>query len=240
MLAGGGSGFVTKDSVTVPAGSVLRIDSSQQGNKFTFSVSSVTAENKSWLVNSTAGQDGVGYEDKEKEMKGGDGYSGGGFGRNNTGGRDGSDGECDGQEDDMCGAGSNILITELSTRHFNLSPGDAGRGAYRGGGGGGGVLVNQRGPARLAGTSYGAASGGEDRVNDNIGCVLIDIKQRDIREVVTTTTTITTPTSPTTATTATTTHDTTIYSSSSIKSSTVSHPSSLSSTTESINTTDSI
>ena len=211
MLAGGGSGFVTKDSVTVPAGSVLRIDSSQQGNKFTFSVSSVTAENKSWLVNSTAGQDGVGYEDKEKEMKGGDGYSGGGFGRDNTGGRDGSDGECDGQED-MCGAGSNILITELSTRHFNLSPGDAGRGAYRGGGGGGGVLVNQRGPARLAGTSYGAASGGEDRVNDNIGCVLIDIKQRDIREVVTTTTTITTPTSPTT----------------------------LSSTTESINTTDSI
>ena len=71
MLAGGGSGFVTKDSVTVPAGSVLRIDSSQQGNKFTFSVSSVTAENKSWLVNSTAGQDGVGYEDKEKEVKDG-------------------------------------------------------------------------------------------------------------------------------------------------------------------------
>ena len=57
MLAGGGSGYVNSTNLTVVPGSVIRVQSSQAGSKFTFSVSVNQAE----VLRSTPGQDGAGY-----------------------------------------------------------------------------------------------------------------------------------------------------------------------------------
>ena len=61
MLAGGGSGFVNKTSVSIRAGEGIRLESTQEGNKFIFQVFSISAENKTLLMNSTGGGDGLGY-----------------------------------------------------------------------------------------------------------------------------------------------------------------------------------
>ena len=61
MLAGGGSGLVSSTSVMVRVGQRLRVDSRQDGNRFIFRVFSLTGDNETLLLNSTSGNDGLGY-----------------------------------------------------------------------------------------------------------------------------------------------------------------------------------
>ena len=64
MQAGGGSGKVQHLTVSLSAGSVLRLESEQEENKFSLSVTSVSGGEDTLLLNSTAGQDGDGYHIK--------------------------------------------------------------------------------------------------------------------------------------------------------------------------------
>ena len=57
MLAGGGSGRVSNTSLSVLAGTLVRLQSQQTGSRFTFSVSL----NGSEVLSSTPGDDGCGY-----------------------------------------------------------------------------------------------------------------------------------------------------------------------------------
>ena len=62
------------------------------------------------------------YDDGDDVLVGGgDGYSGGGFGRHSQGGKAGGDGETTGPGG--AGAGQNMEISSLSTQHFNITPG---------------------------------------------------------------------------------------------------------------------
>ena len=54
--------------------------------------------------------------------RGGAGYSGGGFGRNSTGGIAGGPGNSTGQGE--AGEGQSVEVRDLSTQHFNITPGN--------------------------------------------------------------------------------------------------------------------
>ena len=55
-------------------------------------------------------------------LGGGDGYSGGGFGRHSQGGEGGGDGQTGGPGE--AGRGQEIEVSSLSTQHFNITPGN--------------------------------------------------------------------------------------------------------------------
>ena len=151
--AAGGSGFVNHTVTTIQPSTVLNIYFDEtfgggqvavykNGNRF----------NGELILEAQAGQQGGGH-------KGGDGYSGGGYGYAMDGGTDGGDGECDSSEPETCGKGMGIDISQLSTTHYALSPGPGGvtNGANVAGGGGG-VLVNGEGTA-LIDVSWGMGEG---------------------------------------------------------------------------------
>ena len=88
-------------------------------------------------------------ENSSDDHSGGDGYCGGGGGGSAKGaGRGGSDGE-DGKDGDhnVGSCGSGLQIEQLSTKLFQLSPGEGGQTYGIGTGrGGGGVIVNGKMP----------------------------------------------------------------------------------------------
>ena len=97
------------------------------------------------------------------QSKGGDGYSGGGYGYVMDGGTDGGDGHCDSNYPESCGKGQQIDIRKLSSPRYMLTPGPGGitNGANVAGGGGG-VLVNGEGTAVMD-VSFGMGEGYSSR-----------------------------------------------------------------------------
>merc|ERR1712142_126830 len=151
--AAGGSGFINHSITAIKPSTVLNIyfDETFGGGQV-----GVYANGDHFygdlILEALPGQQGGGH-------KGGDGYSGGGYGYAMDGGTDGGDGMCDSSEPQSCGRGQGIDIRQLSTPHYELSPGPGGvtNGANVAGGGGG-VLVNGEGTAILD-VSWGMGEG---------------------------------------------------------------------------------
>ena len=108
--AGGGSGFVNHTVTTIQPSTALNIYFDE-----TFGGGQVAVYthgdrfNGELILEDQPGQEGGGH-------KGGDGYSGGGYGYDMDGGTDGGDGECDSNKPETCGKGMGIDI-----RHINYS-----------------------------------------------------------------------------------------------------------------------
>ena len=154
----GGSGFVNKTLVTLRANTILHVELDYRKKM------QVTNDQGDILCSTRIGEDGT-------NKKGGDGYSGGGFGEDSDGGHNGSDADCEGES---CGKGQGINIKQYSTTHFNLKAGPAQQAGYYSPGGGGGVKVNGHGADGWDGRSYGEGLGFAMEIPIP-GCVLLDI-----------------------------------------------------------------
>ena len=115
-------------------------------------------------------------QNSQSDHTGGDGYcGGGGKGYDGRGGRGGSDG-ADGEQT-VGGHGSGLQIGQLSTEHFQLTPGEGGQANIGAGGGGGGVIVNGMMPGDNL--YIGKGYGGGDSWNGDLkegypGCVMFE------------------------------------------------------------------
>jgi len=156
-MGGGGSGYVNTTLFSIKPSQFLDVIFDSDGSVYVYA-------NNEIILEGLKGSDGT-------SEKGGDGYSGGGY-RIADGGSGGEDGDCFGTDAHLCGKGQEIDIRQFSTEHFQLAPGEPGRGSSEGPGGGGGVLVYEQGPHdRL--TRFGM---GEGILNSfEQGCFLLDI-----------------------------------------------------------------
>ena len=179
---GGGSGYVAY-SDNFPAAEYVRMiafagsDSEDSYVKY--------VDNNSTIVLGEAGD----YPSGDT-THGGAGYSGGGgktydspytcYGNGGFGGRDGQNGfdnaDCGGVTNSgFGGAGSDVDVTTIPLRSFNLRPGRGGVVETGGAGGGGGVLVDNSGPScpeEHCGVGYGG--GGAYTFGGLPGVVLLD------------------------------------------------------------------
>jgi len=149
----GGSGFVNHSFVNIYPSTVLNVyfDATFGGGQVAVYANGNRFHGE-LILEAQAGQQGG-------ANKGGDGYSGGGYGYAMDGGTDGGNGQCDNNEPESCGKGQGIDIRQLSTPHFVLTPGPGGQtNGVNVAGGGGGVLVNGEGTA-IIDVSWGMGEG---------------------------------------------------------------------------------
>ena len=167
---GGGSGYLEYHSLQVSAGTKMTTNVGSGGQS-----SSLTISGKD-TITAQPGEDSQGWN-------GGNGYSGGGGGRESSsrggdGGSNGGDGER-GSWRGGTGTGQDVSLFTFTT--WSLGPGAGGQGDGYYGGGGGGVMVNGAGPQingyQVEGAGYGG--GGNGYANGGValpGVILVEIQ----------------------------------------------------------------